>query len=261
MTIADTIRDARLTLSLARHEIAAQRKESFLGLVWIVLWPVVQAGGFLLAFNLIRGGASANDLDTILSTYMGVLVWTTAASVLICNLGILKANREMITQIVFPFSILSVVDVTVKYLFFLIQFLIAVAIWLLMVPNDHWYLVLAYLPIYLVAFYCALLAMAWVASVFGVALPDLSVFLPPVLMLLLALSPVFHRNMGTLPWTIQGMNGINPLSRWVEVLYSTIDVSKTGPSAPVFFFAASLVAVAAVHLLVRGVYREMAKVI
>lgn len=261
MTIDDFLRLARLTFRLAKHEIRAQHKETFLGLVWVFLWPVLQAAGFIMAFNLIRGDSSLSGPETILSTYIGVLIWTTASTVLISNLGILKANRETITQIVFPFSVLSVVDVTVKYLVFLIQFLIAVAIWLMMVPNDHWYLVLAYLPIYLVAFYCALLAMAWIVSVFGVALPDLSFFLPPVLMLLLALSPVFQRSAAALPGPIQVMNEINPLSRWVEVLYSTIDVAKTGPSAPVVFFAASLLAVVVVRLLVRAAYREMAKVI
>ena len=259
MTAGEFTRAARLTLSLARHEIAAQHKESFLGVVWIVLWPVVQAAGFLLAFHLIRGGVSG--IDTVLSTYIGVLVWTTASSVLVSNLGILKSNREMITQVVFSFSILSVVDLTVKYLFFLIQFCVALALWFLLVPNDHWYLVLAYLPIYLVAFYLVLLATAWVASILGVALPDLSFLLPPVLVLLLVLSPVFQRSADALPWIVRGFNEINPLSMWVEALYSTIDVAKTGPSAPVLFLASSVVAVAAARFLVRVFYREMAKVI
>ena len=259
MTVSDFTRAVRLTLSLARHEIAVQSKESFLGLVWIVLWPLVQAGGFLLAFQLIRGGSSG--LDTILSTYIGVLAWTTASSVLVSNLGILKSNREMITQVVFSFSILSVVDVTVKYLFFLIQFCLALVLWFLMVPNDHWYLVLAYLPIYLVALYLVLLSMAWVASILGVALPDLSFFLPPVLVLLLVLSPVFQRDADALPQIVRLFNEINPLSIWVETLYSTIDVAKTGPHAPMLFLAGSIVAMAAARFLVTIFYREMAKVI
>jgi lipopolysaccharide transport system permease protein len=259
MTVGDFTRAARLTLSLARHEIAVQSKESFLGLVWIVLWPVVQAGGFLFAFNLIRGGSSG--MDTVLSTYIGVLVWATASSVLVSNLGILKSNREMITQVVFSFSILSVVDVTVKYLFFLIQFCIGLALWLLLIPNEHWYLVLVYLPIYLLAFYLVLLAMAWVASILGVALPDLSFFLPPVLVLLLVLSPVFQRNADALPGIVRGFNEINPLSMWVVALYSTIDIAMTGPRAPVLFLASSIVAVTAARFLVGVFYREMAKVL
>jgi len=259
MTVGEFTRAARLTLSLARHEIAVQRKESFLGLVWIVLWPVVQAGGFLFAFNLIRGGSSG--IDTVLSTYIGVLVWTTASSILVSNLSILKSNREMITHVVFSFSILSVVDVTVKYLFFLIQFCVALAIWLLLIPNEHWYLALAYLPIYLVAFYLVLLAMAWAASIVGVALPDLSFFLPPVLTLLLVLSPVFQRDADALPWIVRVFNEINPLSMWVDVLYSTIGVATTGPHAPILFLASSIVALTAARFLVGVFYREMAKVI
>lgn len=259
MTVADVIRRVRLVLSLSRHEIRVQHKETFLGLAWVILWPVLQAGGFLLAFNMMRGGASGTG--AILSTYIGVLVWTTAAGVLVSNLSILKSNREMITHIVFSFSILSVVDVTVKYIFFLIQIGIAIALWLLLIPNDHWYLVLAYVPIYLVAFYLVLLAMAWVASIVGVALPDLSFFLPPVLILLLALSPVFQRSADAMPWIVRLSNEINPLSIWVDALYSTIDVAKTGPSAPVLFLAVSVVAVAAARFLVGVFYREMAKVI
>jgi lipopolysaccharide transport system permease protein len=261
VTIHDCACVARLTLGLAKHEIRAQHRETFLGLAWVILWPLLQAGGFLMAFWLVRGGGGAISLETALSAYIGVLVWTTASNVLISNLGILKANRETITQIAFPYSILSVVDVSVKYLFFLIQFLIAIVIWLVMVPNDHWYLVVIYLPVYVAAFYCALLAMAWLASVFGVALPDLSFFLPSVLMLLLVLSPVFQRDAGVLPGPIQAMNEMNPLSQWVEVLYSMIDVAKTGPSSPGFFLVAAGGAVVVVHLLIRAVYREMAKVI
>lgn len=252
-------RMVRLTLSLARHEILVQRKESILGLAWSVMWPLVQAGGFLLAFHLARGGASGGD--ALLLTYIGVLIWSTASAVLVSNLSILKSNREMITQVVFSFSILSVVDVTVKYIFFLVQFCVAMTLWLLLAPTDHWYLVLAYVLIYLVAFYLALLAMAWVASIVGVALPDLSFFLPPVLTLLLVLSPVFQRSVEAVPWAVRLLNEINPLSICVGLLYATIDVAQTGPTAPLLFLASAIVAVASAWYLVGACYREMAKVI
>ena len=259
MTIADFTRAVRLTASLARHEIAIRRKESFLGLVWIVLWPLVQAGGFLLAFDLIRG--EAPGVEAMLSTYIGVLVWTTASAVLISNLGILQSNRELITHIVFSHALLSVVDVSVKYLFFMVQILIGVAAWLVVAPNDHWPLVLAYLPICLLAFYLALLAMAWAASIVGVALPDLSFLLPPVMLLLLALSPVFQRTAEATPWIVRLFNDINPFSLWVDAFYATIDVTRTGPAAPLAFLASSLAAVVLARFLVKVCYREITKVI
>src|SRR5919108_410712 len=103
MMLSEFTRSVRLTWNLAGHEIATQRKDSFLGVLWIVLWPLVQAGGFLLAFHVVRGGPTG--LETVLATYLGVLAWTTASSVLVGNLGILKSNRDMITQVVFSFSI------------------------------------------------------------------------------------------------------------------------------------------------------------
>jgi len=255
VTIADFKRAARLTMSLAWYELLTQRKESFLGLVW----PLLQAGGLLLAFNLFRGGAGG--LEIMLSTYLGVLVWTTASTVLISNLRILPANRELITHIVFSHAILSVVDVSVKYLFFVVQVLIGVAVWLALTHNAHWPLVLAYLPIYLLAFYLALLAMAWIASIIGAALPDLSFLLPPVLLLLLALSPVFQRTTEAVPWAVQLFNEVNPLSLWVDAFYATIDVTRTGPTAPLAFLAVALAAVALARFLVNVCYREITKVI
>lgn len=255
MTLADFNRVMRLTVSLAGYELLAQRKESVLGLVW----PLLQAGGLLLAFNLFRG--DAGGLAIILSTYLGVLVWTTASTVLISNLRILPANRELITHIAFPHAILSVVDVSVKYLYFVVQVLVGVAVWLAVVPNEHWPLVLAYLPIYLVAFYLALLAMAWMASIIGAALPDLSFLLPPVLLLLLALSPVFQRTAESVPWAVRLLNEINPLSLWVGAFYATIDVARTGPTAPLVFLAAACAAVALARVLVTACYREITKVI
>jgi ABC-type polysaccharide/polyol phosphate export permease len=255
VTLADFNRVMRLTVSLAGYELLAQRKESFLGLVW----PLLQAGGLLLAFNLFRG--DTGGLALILSTYLGVLVWTTASTVLISNLRILPANREMITHIAFPHAVLSVVDVSVKYLYFVVQVLVGVAAWLAVVPNEHWPLVLAYLPIYLVAFYLSLLAMAWTASVVGAALPDLSFLLPPALLLLLALSPVFQRAPESAPWAVRLMNEINPLSLWVDAFYATIGVARTGPTAPLVFLAAACAAVALARGLVTACYREITKVI
>lgn len=255
MKLADFNRAARLTVSLAGYELLTQRRESFLGLVW----PLLQAGGLLLAFNLFRG--DTGGLALILSTYLGVLVWTTASTVLISNLRILPANRELITHIAFPHAILSVVDVSVKYLFFAVQVLAGVAVWLAVVPNEHWLLVLAYLPIYLLAFYLALLAMAWMASIIGAALPDLSFLLPPVLLLLLALSPVFQRTNEAAPGVVRIFNEINPFSLWVDAFYATIGVARAGPTAPFVFLAAALAAVALARVLVAACYREITKVV
>jgi hypothetical protein len=43
--LRDYARVLHLAAGLAKHEIRAQHKETFLGLPWLILWPVFQAGG------------------------------------------------------------------------------------------------------------------------------------------------------------------------------------------------------------------------
>nr|MBI3613360.1 ABC transporter permease [Nitrospirota bacterium] len=257
----ELIRLARLTWNLARIELDSQRKETVSGLIWVVLWPLLQVGGFLLVFHFVRGGSHHADSAAVLAAYLGVLVWSTAVTVLMSNLRILNANRELILHIRFPIAMLSVVDVTVKYVLFLAQLCIALGIWLAVVPNDHWLLALAYLPLYLVAFYCALVVMAWLASLIGAAVPEVASIIPPLLVVLLALSPVFQPNLDALPWIIQRLNDVNPFSIWVSVFYATIGVSQAGPSAPILLLGSSLIAVICARILVDVFYRNVARVI
>lgn len=261
MIAKEIIRLARLTWNLARIELDSQRKETVSGLIWVVLWPLLQVGGFLLVFHFVRGGGRHTDSAAILATYLGVLVWSTAVTVLMSNLRILHTNRDLIMHIRFPITMLSVVDVTVKYVLFLVQLCVALGIWLAVAPNDQWYLALAYLPLYLVAFYCALVVMAWLASLVGVAVPEVSAIIPPVLVVLLALSPVFQPDLEALPWMIQRINDVNPFSIWVSVFYATIGVPPAGPSAPILLLGSSLIAVICVRVLVDGLYRNVARVI
>ncbi len=261
MRIEDLGPIAGKTLKLVKHEILAREKDAVPGLAWNILWPLLLAGGFLMAFNLARGGSNQTGAETFLSTYLGVLTWTTGSAVLMSNLNVWKPNRVAITDIAFSFTVLSVVDVTVKYIFFLVQLFIGVAIWLILIPHDQWYLVLAYLLVYILALYLALLTMAWVASMVGAVTPDMSSYLPPVLLVLLALSPIFQHNGDALPWIIRLFNELNPLAIWATVLYSTIDVAKSGPTPPVLFLVVSMVAVVIGRLAVRRFYSHMAKVI
>jgi ABC-type polysaccharide/polyol phosphate export permease len=257
----EIIRLARLTWNLARIEFDAQRKETVSGLIWVALWPLLQVGGFLLVFHFVRGGSRHTDSAAILAAYLGVLVWSAAVTVLMSNLRILSANRELIMHIRFPITILSIVDVTVKYVLFLVQLVVALGIWLAVVPNDQWYLALAYLPLYLVAFYCALVVMAWLASLIGAAVPEVASIIPPMLVVLLALSPVFQPDLEALPWMIQRLNDVNPFSIWVSAFYATIGVSPAGPSAPIMLLGSSLIAVACARVLVDLFYRNVARVI
>ena len=252
---------ARLVLNLAWLEFKAQRKDTFLGWGWIVLWPALQAGGLLFVVGILRGSTEATSIRTMLVTYLGVLVWSTAVGVIMGNLGILQAHREMIVHIRFPFIVLPVVDVTVKYLIFLVQLFMGVGLWLLLVPHTTWGLMLVDVMVFVVIFYLALIATAWIVSLLGLATPDLSFILPPLFLLLLTLSPVFHSGQEALSPVVQYVNSLNPLSFVVSSWYAAIDVNETGSQLPWGLLIGTVIVLAGAYKLATVMYREVAKVL
>src|SRR5205085_5959856 len=128
---------------------STQHRETLLGLFWMALWPLVQTVALLLAF----GGFHSSGLPAWITSYLGVLVWNAAASVIGSNLAIFRANRELITQIVFPFYNLNVVDVTVKYAFLLVQLAIGVGVLSVLAVPDNAAAMVGALAIFLVCYY------------------------------------------------------------------------------------------------------------
>lgn len=255
------IKMVRLVFNLAWHELRAQRKGTFFGWGWIVLWPALQAAGLLFAVGVLRGSTGLPSIRAMLITYLGVLVWSTAVGVIMSNLGLLQAHREMILHIRFPFIVLPVIDVTVKFATFLLQLLMGVGLWLLLVPQEGWGLILIYAMVFVVGFYFALIATAWGISLLGLAAPDLSFILPPAFLLLLAISPVFHLGEEALPPVARYVNDLNPLSFVVSSWYSAIDAHAVGAQLPWTFLIATAIVLAAAYKFATVMYREVAKVL
>lgn len=251
---------AQLVLNLTWHELRAQRKDTLLGWGWVVLWPILQAAGLLFAVNVLRGNTSIPSIRAMLITYLGVLVWTTSVGVIVSSLGLLQAHRDMILHIRFPFIVLPIVDVTVKFATFLIQLLIGVSLWLWLVPQVAWPLILVYAIVFVVSFYFALVTTAWITSLLGLAVPDLSFILPPAFLLLLTISPVFHLG-ANLPPAAQYIDTLNPLSFFVSSWYAAIDAQAVGAHVPWTFLLATMCVLPAAYKISTAMYREVGKVL
>jgi len=247
----------RLMFELGMHELRSQRRETFLGVVWTAVWPLLQAGGFLIAFNLIRGG---NISESILLAYLGVLVWSTSTMMFTSSLSFFSRNAEMIKHLAFPFHLVLITDVNIKFVFFALQLLVAAAIYLVMHSVAEPWFAVASLVVFTVSLYLILVAVCWVGSLLGAVIPDLGMALPPILMLLLALSPIFHPDMRVLPREIAILNMLNPLSQLVVALHNCIGVygEVRVPWTMALVAAASF---ALTRFGVRRVYQELAKIV
>jgi teichoic acid transport system permease protein len=253
------INDIRLVFDLTRYDIKAQAKETFLGAIWLFLWPVLQSGGLIVVFSALQGGAVSRDF--VLSTYIGIITWSTCVMIFIAGLQVMKTHRETITQLVFPFHLLPVVDLCSKFIFFAMQFVIAAILWAAFATVDPGVLFALNILVFVFALFCYLLAASWLASVLGIVAPDLAFALPPIFLLLLILSPIFHRTPGGLPETIEIINAFNPLVFVVRTLFDVLGTDGGGTSFPLIFLLGGLAAVLVARWVVHVLYQELGKVI
>lgn len=253
--VSNLLRSLSLIWDLARYELTYQRKETFLGLMWTMVWPLVQAGGFLLAFNLIRG----NGAITPIRTYLGVLVWTSSAMLFTYSLGFFSRNGDMVRHLAFPLHLILINEINVRYLFFLFQYLIAAGLIAAGSPPDSFPLWIFAQLVFIGSLYGLLLASCWIASLLGALLPDLGVLLPPCFTLLLALSPLFQpiENAGAF---VRVLNEWNPLSILVAHALDTnggargIFISWTLPVTAFFMLGG-------MKIFLRHFYRELARLL
>ena len=246
---------ARLLWELTRQELKSQRKETFLGLLLMVVWPFVQAGGFLLAFSIIRGGGFGQSL---LITYLGVLVWSTSALVITTSAAFFAKNSELIRHLAFPFHLIVATEVNVKFLFFLVQAVVGGLVVLLTEQSASLFEAILGLFIFLIGSYLLLLALAWLFSLVGAVVPDLVLALPALLTLLLALSPVFQFG-SSVPTALRAFNDLNPLSIAVNSFYGAIG-ARGEVEIPWLFAGGCLAFFLVVRVGVRKIYRELAKI-
>lgn len=221
----------------------------------MVVWPFIQAGGFLLAFSLIRGGTFGQSL---LVTYLGVLVWSTSALVITSSAAFFSKNSELIRHLAFPFHLIVATEVNVKYIFFVVQALIGGVFFVVTESGSQWPKGLAALLVCCAGIYLLLLALAWVFSLIGAVVPDLVLALPALMTLLLALSPVFQSG-NDIPRALEIFNAVNPLSVAVTAFFDAIG-ARGEVEIPWVFATVCLAAFLLVRLGVKKIYRELAKI-
>lgn len=247
----------RVVWTLAKFELLAQRRETALGLLWTFVWPFVQAGGFLLAFNLIRSKTFA--FEDLLITYAGVLVWTGFSSLILGSAQILKNNFDMIRYLSFPFHFVVSADALVKFLFFGLQVvLVVLALWWL---KGFSALSLFAVLAFIISCWLLFLSLSWLLSVLGVVIPDVTVALGPILTLLLALSPIFHGPLAGMTGWDYAINIANPLTHLVESFYAALGLAGRPVAMPWGLMTVAVALAFIMRFSVRRLYQELAKIV
>ena len=203
-----------MILYLCKLDFKVKSKESMLGLFWYMIWPIIQSGGYVIIFNIIKSpdGISAE----VFSQFLIVLIWSQIIMTLIYSFNILSTNIDIIKNLIFPYYNSISSEIFNKFLFFIITFLPLVFFYAFI--NDLvsiFFIINTF--IFSISILLLLISICWFGSVIGMIFPDISGIMVILSTFLIAFSKLFlpeeYFDLGTISFFLE----LNPVNFFIKV--------------------------------------------
>ena len=236
-----------LIAQLARREVHARYRQSWLGLVWVVLTPLMMLGVYTLVFRHVMRvrwyGLEEGNLEFALRIYAGLAVFNFFAECVNRAPTLVLEQPHLVKKVVFPLEILpwaAAVSASAG---------LAVSGVLMMVlaafSQTGLPITVVALPLVWVPLLPLVLGLGWLLAGLGTYVRDVGQLLGMVVSALMFLSPIFFP-VEALPESVRSVMLLNPLA-WV--MTGTRDVLLAGRwpdwgALLVLFAACTLVALA-----------------
>jgi lipopolysaccharide transport system permease protein len=237
-----------LFLQLAWRNVLIRYKQTYLGISWAVLQPLLTTIIFTVIFSRVAKLPSQGVPYAIL-TFAGLLPWQFFANALTESSNSLVASQNMITKIYFPRIVLPASAV----LSGCVDFLITVG---LLILFMLWYkisftLYLLWLPLFFAAAFLASAAVGFWFSALNVKYRDVKYVVPFIVRIGILISPVAYLSNLSVPekWLFW-YNCLNPMAGIIEGFRFCILGPNFQPYWPGFWAGMTVVLL----LLVTGSY-------
>lgn len=247
-----------LLFAFAWRDIKLRYRQTFLGVSWVVLQPLMGAAIFTVVFGIIARLPS-QGLPYFVISYSGLIGWTLYSTALLRISASLVANAELIRKVYFPRMLLPLGVVPCLLLDFVVgAALMAVLMaWYGIVPD--WRLLL--FPVAMLLLLGQAVGLGMITAALAVRYRDVQYVLPLFIQLLMFLSPVGY-SANAVPASIRAYYDINPLAAPLEVMrWSLIGVGHFDLGSFVYSALVSILLVAAGLVVFRFAEREFADVI
>ena len=177
-----------LLVVLAWKNIIIRYKQSYLGLVWAILKPLM----LMLIFTLVKSfvGIESGDIPYPLLTFAALLPWILFQESASEGVSSVVGNANLIKKIYFPREIFPITSVLTKLVELGINFFIlaGLMVWYEMLPSIY----MLWVPLIILYTVLAALTIAFVGAALNVYYRDVATALPVLLSLLMYASPVIY---------------------------------------------------------------------
>lgn len=205
-----------------KKEIRGKYKNSFLGVLWSFLNPLLQIAVYALVFPLILKNTQENY---VIFLCCGLIPWTFFATAINRSAFTMIENGNIIKKVYFPREILPISVVTSETVNFLISTIIIIAFVIFGGLGLTKY-VLIY-PIILIAQYLLVLGLSFIISSVCVYFRDLQHLIGIAIQLLFYATPIVYAA-DTIPTEFAWILKINPMSYIINA-YRDIFYNQTMP--------------------------------
>lgn len=215
-----------LIAQLARREVHARYRQSWLGLVWVVLTPLMMLGVYTLVFRHVMRvrwyGLEEGNLEFALRIYAGLAVFNFFAECVNRAPTLVLEQPHLVKKVVFPLEILpwaAAVSASVGLAVSGVVMMVLAAFSQTGLPITVVALPLVWAPLLPLV-----LGLGWLLAGLGTYVRDVGQLLGMLVSALMFLSPIFFP-VEALPESVRSVMLLNPLA-WV--MTGTREVLLTG---------------------------------
>ena len=189
-----------------KKEVRSKYKNSFLGVVWSFLNPLLQIVVYAIIFSLILKNKQENYAIFLCC---GIIPWTFFSSAINKSAFTIIENGNIIKKVYFPREIIPISVVIAEAINFLISTIIILGFVIIGGIGITKYLL--FYPIILITQYVVIISIAFVVSSICVYFRDLQHFIGIILQLLFYATPIIY-SQDNIPSEYQWILEINPMT-------------------------------------------------
>lgn len=189
-----------------KKEIRGKYKNSFLGVLWSFLNPLLQIAVYAIVFPLILRNTQENY---VIFLCCGLIPWTFFSSAIVKSASTMIENGNIVKKVYFPREILPISVVSSECVNFIISTIIIVAFVIFGGLGISKYVI--YYPIILLVQYILTLAIAFIMSSVTVYFRDLQHLIGVALQLLFYAAPIVYAP-ESIPEGFAWILNINPMT-------------------------------------------------
>jgi lipopolysaccharide transport system permease protein len=234
-----------LIFALTKREIEARFRGSFLGLFWLIIFPILMLSVYSFVFGVIfkaRWGIDGgDDQEYALILFIGLIIFNIFAECIGRAPVLVTSNVSYVKKVIFPLEILPWTILISA----LLQAAVSIVVWfaahliLFGLPPITGLL----LPFLLVPYVLFVMGLSWLLASIGVFFRDLSQMIAITVTILLFMSPIFYP-ISVVPEAFRPIYMLNPITYAVAMARDVLFFGDLPEPMTfgMYFFASVLVA-------------------